>query len=280
MPCAPILSLLAAALLAGQVSIPQLVVAFGATDKNGQAITDLKPDEVSVIENGQKRTLDRMELDNRPLTVALVLDSSVMMGNAFQADVVPAAIGFLKRLPPESRFSVWITSDRPKQLVPEGTDVKAAEDALRGSAAFGSNAAIDTLIAASQELAKIDRTRRSAVVAVTSASMGAVTIDVHAELPKASLRPTYAIVEVILMDQDAALEDSIKALTARTGGFHERVFAAMAVDGQLRRVAEQLGARYRLAYKPEADPRTASIEVKASRKNVRIAMSSSFSTQW
>jgi hypothetical protein len=269
-----------AALLAGQAAIPQLVVSFSASDKNGKAITDLKPDEVSVIENGQKRTVDRMELDARPLTVALVVDSSVLMGNAFQADVVPAAIGFLKRLPADSQFSVWITSDRPKQLVADGTDVKTAEDALRATAAFGSNAAIDTLIAASQELAKIDNARRTAVVAVTSASMGAVSIDVHAELPKASLRPSYAIVEVILMDQDAALEDSIKALTARSGGFHQRVFAAMAVDGQLRRVAEQLGARYRLAYKPEADPRTATIEVKTSRKNTRVGMSSSFSTQW
>jgi hypothetical protein len=280
MPWTPIVSLVTAALLAGQAAIPQLVVSFSASDKNGKAITDLKPDEVSVIENGRKRTVDRMELDARPLTVALVLDSSVLMGNAFQADVVPAAIGFLKRLPADSHFSVWITSDRPKQLVGDGTDVKAAEDALRGTAAFGSNAAVDTLIAASQEVAKIDNARRSAVVAVTSASMGAVTIDVHGELPKASLRPTYAIVEVILMDQDAALEDSIKALTARSGGFHQRVFAAMAVDGQLRRVVEQLGGHYRLAYKPEADPRTATIEVKASRKDTRVGMSSSFSTQW
>jgi hypothetical protein len=280
MPGAPIVSLVVAALLAGQAAVPQLVVSFSVTDKKGNAITDLKQDEVSVVENGEKRAIDRMERDSRPLTVALVLDSSLLMGNAFQADVVPAAVGFLKRLPPASRFVVWITSDRPRQLVPDGTDVKAAEEALRGTAAFGSNAALDTLIAASEDLAKLDNTRRSAVVAVTSASMGAVSIDVNAELPKASLRPTYAVVEVIVMEQDSALENSIKLLTSRTGGFHERVFAAMAVDTQLRRIVDQLGARYRLAYKPAADPRTAAIEVKTSRKDARVGLSASFGTQW
>lgn len=267
-------------LLAGQAAIPdQLVLSFTATDKKGKPVEDLKPEEVTVQENGASRPVEKLELDRRPLSVALVVDSGAAAGNALQADFVPAAVGFLKRLPPESTFSIWITSDRPKQLVADGTDVKAAEDALRGTAAFGSNASVDAMVAASQELARLEG-RRTAVVAITSASMGEVTIDIGAELTKASVRPTYMVVEVIIMEQDARLQDAVKMLTSRTGGFHERVFSTMAVDGQLLRVVDQLAGQYRASYRPTVDPRAAKIELRTSRKDAKVRMSMRLSAGW
>jgi hypothetical protein len=273
-------SLLLLALVAWQTAMPdQLVLSFTATDKKGKPIEDLKAEEVQVIENGKASAVDKVELDRRPLSVALVVDTGSDMGSALQADLVPAAIGFVERLPPGSTFSVWVTSDRPKLLAPDGSDVKAADKALRGVASFGSNAAVDTMVAASQELAKVEN-RRTAVVAVTSASMGAVTIDVGAELARASLRPVYLVVEVIVGNQDARLEDAVKMLSTRTGGFHERVFTTMSVDGQLRKITDLLSGQYRAGYRPTVDPRSAKVDVKTSRKNTRLRMSQRLSTGW
>ena len=269
-----------AALLALQGALPeQLVVSLTVTDKKGKPIEDLKAGEVQVVENGAAHPIDRLELDRRPLTVALVIDTSAGVGSFLRPDFVPAAVGFLQRLPPGSTFSVWSTSDRPKLLVPEGTDIKAAEDALRGIAPFGNNAAVDTIIAASQELAKAEG-RRTAVVSVVSASMGDVSIDVGSELPKASMRPVYMVVEVIVGAQDARLEDAVKSLTSRTGGFHERVFSTMAVEAQLRRVNDLLMAQYRAGYKPTADPRSTKVEVKVARKDTRTRMSQRLTVGW
>lgn len=50
--------------------------------------------------------------------------------------------------------------------MPQGTDTSAVETTRRNVAPFGHNAALDTLIAASQELAK-DETHRTAVVLVS-----------------------------------------------------------------------------------------------------------------
>jgi len=268
------------AALASQGALPdQLVVSFAVTDKKGNAVEDLKPEEVRVVEGGSARAVDRLELDRRPLTVALVVDASAAVGGALRPDFVPAAVGFLQRLPPGSTFSVWITSDRPKLLVPDGTDVKAAEDALRSVAPFGNNAAVDTMVAASQALATVEG-RRTAVVAVVSASMGDVSINVDAEVAKASMRPAYMVVGVIVGGQDARLEDAVKALTSRTGGFYERVFSTMAVDAQLGKVTDLLGAQYRAAYKPTVDPRAAKVDVTTSRKGARLRMSQRFSLTW
>jgi hypothetical protein len=269
-----------AAVLAFQGALPeQLVLSMTVTDKKGKPIEDLKPEEVQVVENGSARGIEKLALDRRPLTVALVMDTSAGVGSFLRPDFVPAAVGFLQRLPPGSTFSVWITSDRPKLLVPDGTDVKAAEEALRSVAPFGNNAAVDTMIAASQALANVEG-RRTAVVSVVSASMGDVSIDVGSELQKASMRPTYLVVEVIVGAQDARLEDAVKLLTARTGGFHERVFSTMAVEGQLRRTTDLLAAQYRVAYKPTTDPRSTKVEVKVTRKDTKTRMSQRVSVAW
>jgi hypothetical protein len=276
----PVSAIILAALLAFQGTLPdQLVLSFTATDKKGKPIEDLKVEEVQVLEGGKARPADKVERDTRPLTVALVVDTSTGVSSALRPDLIPAAVGFLQRLPAGSTFSVWTTSDRPKLLVPEGTDVKAVDATLRGVAPFGNNAAVDTIITASQELAKLEG-RRTAVVSVVSASMGDISIDVGSELQKASLRPIYMVVEVIVGEQDARLEDAVKSLTARTGGFHERVFSTMAVEAQLRRVNDMLTSQYRLGYKPTADPRSTPLEIKVTRKDTKARMSQRMSVAW
>jgi hypothetical protein len=277
----PAAVLLGAALVLAQGQVPEeLVVSIAVTDKRGHPIEDLQPEEVTVQENGVGLPVSRLELDRRPMRVALVLDSSAALGTAFQADVVPAALSFIKRLPPETVVSAWVTSDRPRQVLEATTDARAAQDALRQVAPLGENAAVDTIVAASQELASADRHHRTAVVIVTSATMGSITTDVGAQLGRASFRPTFVAVELIAGQQDARVEDALKLLVNRTGGFHERVFSAMAVETQLRRISEHLASSYRVAWQPKVDPRGAKLEVKVSRKDTRTRMAQRLSTAW
>jgi VWA domain-containing protein len=269
---------------AGQQAPPlpdQLVIAAVVTDKKGHAVTDLKPEEIEVQENGQARPTVRAEHDTRPLRVALVLDTSAAMGSNYASDVIPAAMTFLKKLPQGSVFSVWSTSDHSKRIVDEGTDLKTTEDKLRNLAPFGDNAAIHTMVEASQEAGAAED-HHSAVVLVSSASMDNVTVDLQSLLPKASLKPTYVGIEVVLnsADQDARLQDGLKLLTSRTAGFHERVFSTMSIAAQLDRVNDILASQYRVAWKPGADPRQTHIEVKVKRPNTRVVQAQRISTAW
>ena len=257
----------------------ELVISAVVLDKKGHAVLDLKPEEFVVTESGSERPIARAELDSRPLNVALLLDTSTLMGDTYNADVIPAAVSFLKRLPQGATFSIWSTSDRPKVIVEQGTDVSAVETKLRNVAPFGHNAALDTLVAASQELAK-DETHRPVLVLVTSASMGDVTADVQALLPKASLKPTYVAVQYIQGQQDARLEDALTVLVSRTAGFHERVFSTMAIQAQLLKALEAISSSYRIAWKPGTDPRQAKIEVKVKRPNTKLTQAQRISTAW
>jgi hypothetical protein len=276
----PAAALLGAALVLSQGQIPEeLVVSIAVTDRRGHPIEDLKPEEVTVHEDGARLPVSRLELDRRPMRVTLVLDSSAALGSSFQADVVPAALSFVKRLPPDTAVSAWVTSDRPRQVLEATTDEKALQQALRQVAPLGENAAVDTIVAASQELAAVEG-HRTAVVIVTSATMGSITTDVAAQLGRASFRPTFVAVELLGGQQDARVEDALKLLVNRTGGFHERVFSAMAVETQLRRISEYLASSYRVAWKPKVDPRGAKLDVKVSRKDTRTRMAQRLSTAW
>jgi hypothetical protein len=277
--------LFAVALLAPQApALPeQLVIAVVVTDKKGKPIADLTAAEVSVKEGGATRPVTRLEADTRPLDVALVLDTSNTLGSTYASDVVPAVLEFIKRLPQGSRYGIWTTSDRPKVLVEMGTstDIKATEERLRSTPTVGNNAAVETVVLASQEAARTEG-HRSAVVLVTCATMGDVRADVQALLPQASLRPVYVAVEFVqgAGQGDGRLEDAIKFLVGRTAGSLERVFSSMAIDTQLRRAIDLLASQYRLSWKPQVDPRQTKIEVKVSRKDAKVVQAQRLSTAW
>jgi hypothetical protein len=257
----------------------QIVISAVVLDKKGNPILDLKPDEFVVTENGTPQPITRAEIDTRPLNVALLLDTSTSMGNTYNADVIPAVLSFLKKLPQGATFSIWSTSDAPKVIVEQGTDVSTVETKLRNMAPFGHNAALDTLVVASQEVAK-DETHRAAVVLVTSASMAGVAADVQALLPKASWKPTYIAIQYIQGPEDMRLQDALKVLVQRTAGLHERVFSTMAIQTQLMRALDVLSSSYRVAWKPGGDPKQVKIELKTRRRDAKLTQAQRISTTW
>jgi hypothetical protein len=276
-------ALLALSLLTPQAApLPdQLVISVVVTDRKGRPIVDLAPGEVMVKEGGTTLPVSRLERDTRPLKVAVVVDTSANLGGTLQSDIVPAVVSFLRRLPEGTSFAVWSTTDRPKQIVEDGTDVAAAEEKLRSIPVFGNNAAVETMVAASRAVAGAEG-HRSAVVLVTTATMGDVRADIQALMPQASLKPTYIAVEFVQGQGqgDVRLEDAIKLLVNRTAGLHERIYSSMAFETQLRRAVDLLGAQYRIAWKPGTDPRQAKIEVKVSRKDTKVVQAQRLSTAW
>ena len=129
------LTLLLSALLAAQApaAAPEEIRAIVATitDEKGGAVTPgLDPDEVAIVENGVARDLVSIDLDERPMTLAFIVDTSEATASALRLNLVAAAASFLKGLPEGSTFAIWTTGDRPTKVArlherprrsPEGT---------------------------------------------------------------------------------------------------------------------------------------------------------------
>ncbi len=133
-----------------------------------QEVTDISAADVALAENGVSRDIVSFKPDRRPLSVAIIVDTSLAMGSSYRLNVVDAVVGFVARLPEGARYAVWTTGDRPTKIVDHTDDRQAAGDALRRVAPQGGNMMLDAFAEASVDLKKLSREGdRTVVVAVT-----------------------------------------------------------------------------------------------------------------
>jgi hypothetical protein len=266
--------------VAAQQPVPQqLVASLRVVDKKGAPFTDLAPNEFDVKENGQSRTIVRAELDTRPLSVALVLDSNGTLSTAFVQNVVPAAVAVLNALPQGTVLDVWSTGDRPTHLVTAQSDRAAVEAAVKRIAASGTNTLLDTIAAASQALPS-GEDRRTAVIVLTSGIGDNTGRGVGEALNATSMRPTFVSIEMILGERDGSVGTELTYLAEHTAGSYETVLSATAIVTKAPGLVAILNSRYRVAWQPQSDPRATKFEFKTNRKGAKVVWSQQLTTAW
>jgi VWFA-related protein len=277
--------LLIAALLSQDAPAPAVearTIAFSVVDDKGQPVRTLVAEDVAVQENGVARHLQRLELDTRPLSVAVLLDSSVTMSPHYRLFLVDAVLQFLLRLPEGSRYALWTTGDRPMKVYDWGDNRAAAAKSLRRVIPQGGNTLLDALVEASRDL-KHREDARSAIVVVTGMGIGFANYDrrhVVDELQKQPITLLAVAVDegrapaapgagdhVTGMDYDYVLGSLAKS----SGGARETVLSAMGIERALRGLAAQLTSRYRLTYASGA-PKDARVEVSVALPGVKVRM--------
>jgi VWFA-related protein len=232
------------------------------TDDKGRPIEGLTADEIAVTENGVAREITRVELDRRPLTLALIVDTSAPMGTFYRLQVLEPVVQFLTRLPEGSRFTVWTTGDRPTRIVDDyTTDAGAAARALRRVFPQGGNTLFDTLVEASRDLARREG-ERTAVVVVTALGIGFRNYDrqqvVRESLKSGATFLTLQIEEGRLPpgaersgmgEVDSSDYDYVlSGLAEQSGGRRESTLSAMGVSSSLAKLGAELRGQYRLEY--------------------------------
>lgn len=276
--------ILVSAFLLGQaapVTAPGTEVrAFTATvlDARGGEVADLSAKDVAVSENGVTRDVVSFKRDTRPLSVALLVDSSVATTSVYRLNMVDAVTGFVARLPEGARYAVWTTGDRPTKVVDYTADREAAGRALRMVASQGGNYLLDAIGEASADLRKLLREGdRPAVVILTATG------------PELSYRDRYrsaeqgeksgAVFLAAQIDDPAADSDArenmsyvLDRLADSTGGRHETVLSAMSADGAMRRLSEALRSAYRVAYASVAGLKKRKVELSVARPKTKISL--------
>ena len=74
-------------------------VTITVVDEKGHAVEGLSTTDLAVLEDGSARTPVSLEPDARPVTLALVVDSSEPLGTQFRLNFLDALVAFLGRLP-------------------------------------------------------------------------------------------------------------------------------------------------------------------------------------
>jgi VWFA-related protein len=256
------------------------------TDGKGQPIEGLTPEEVAVTENGVARDITRLELDRRPLTLALIVDTSEPIGTAYRLHIVDPLVQFLSRLPEGSRFTVWTTGDRPTRIVDDyTTDATVAARALRRVAPQGGNTVLDAIVEASRDLAKREG-ERTAVVVVTGLGVGFRNYEKQQVVEEGTKSgATFLTLQIeegrVPPNADRAgmgevdsseYEYALSGLARATGGRRESTLSSMGVASTLGRLGAELRGQYRLAYLglPGVDDPKVKVTVARQGANVRV----------
>lgn len=251
----------------------QRSLCLSVTDAKGAPVTGLVREEVAVLENGVAREVTRLERDERPLTLALLVDTSQAAGPFYRLQVLDPLLAFLGQLPEGSSFAVWTTGDRPVKLVDYTSDVGSASAALRRVAPQGGNTLLDALVEASEDLKKKEGAR-SVVVAVTNLGPELSSYDRF----QAADRAARSADLFYSLQYDEAGSDidnrqrygyTLSELARRSGGRDELTISAMGVAGVLQKIGAEIRAQYRLTYATVPDLKERKLRVSVARTGVK-----------
>jgi len=276
---------------AAQADAPQAemrTLAVTVTDDKNRAVAGLQPDEVVVLENGVARHVSRLEAETRPLTAAVIVDSSEPIGSLYRVNVVEAVAAFIRRLPQGSRYALWTTGDRPTKIVDFTDDAGRALPALKRTYPRGGNTLFDAIVEATDELKKREG-ERTAVVIVSGNGLGFSNHDKR-DVVERALKGAPVVMAVNFQEGvnagDPALGESddmgrvsradydfvLGSLASRSGGLLERPLSAMGVDKALDKVAAALAGQYRITYGTLPDLKDRKVEVKVARPGVKVTL--------
>ncbi|HEX9187352.1 MAG TPA: VWA domain-containing protein [Vicinamibacteria bacterium] len=247
-------------------------------DGKGAVVEDVSPSDVALLENGVARDIVSFKPDRRPLSVAILVDSSAAVGSSYRLNVVDAVLGLVARLPDGARYALWTSGDRPTKVVDHTDDRQAAGPALRMVAPQGGNYVLDAVAEASADLRKLAREGdRTAVVVVTFTG------------PEFSYRDKYRAAEEGEKNVDLLLAAQIDAggddfetrsnlsyvldrVARATGGRYDVVLSSMGVDDALRKLSPHLRSGYRLTYATVADLKRRKLEVSVARPGTKVLL--------
>ncbi len=248
-------------------------------DNKDQEVTDVSPSDVALLENGVSRDIVSFKPDRRPLSVAVLVDTSAAVGSAYRLNVVDAVIGLIARLPEGARYALWTTGDRPTKIRDFTDDRGAAAAALKMIAPQGGNYMLDAFDEASKDLKKNGHEGdRTAVVAMSF--MG----------PEFSSVDKYRAAEVAQSNADLFLSIQVEAaegveremltdvsyvmdrVAHATGGRFDTILSPMGLDGALRKVSAHLRSAYRLLYATVPDLKKRDLDLRVARKDTKVVL--------
>ena len=271
-----------------------VVLSATAVDGKGRPVTNLRPQELTIIEEGRPQRLVRFsEGRELPARVLLLVDASGSMNSQLKTTSARMATRqLLAALQTEDQVALAGFDNEYWGLVAFTRDKAAIDAAFDQLTPFGSTALHDALDQAARDLASHGEGRR-AVVVITDGIDTESTRSADAVIPRSRALdvPIYTVTVISPIDDprsdrfvgrergSAAAAGS--ALLARYAAMSGGAAFAVSDFSGLRQAAEQIASelkhQYRLGYDPPDGPRAfRRVEVRTSRKGVLVRTRSGY----
>lgn len=241
-----------------EVGIEVIHLNVTVTDGRSRYVTNLKSDDFAVFEDGVKQELALFNHEDIPISLVLMIDTSVSMQEKLPM-AQEAAVHFVRTLRPQDFAQVVQFNDRDTTLQGFTVDGKALEAAIRRTEASGPTALHNALYVALKNLNKEKKAGQLRRLAIVLLSDGEDTASLVSEeqvvelarkteisIYSISLRPAR-VPERKLMDFSQAAH-LLTVLSRETGGNAFFPNSVSELDEVYGRIAEELRTQYNLGY--------------------------------
>jgi Ca-activated chloride channel family protein len=221
--------------------VNRVILWVTVTDKSDAPVADLTKENFTVTEDGVPQTIREFQLEDRPITMAIVLDSSGSMRDSM-TDVHQAAAGFVETLRPQDKALVIDFDDRVFLIQELTSDQPALKEAVTSTEALGSTALYDALHAAFRKLRGIEGRKAIVLLSDGDDTSSQLAYDRILEESKAQSVLIYGI------GLGDVRKSVLKELAEMTGGRSFFVAKAKELSEVYRKIADELRKQYYLSY--------------------------------
>lgn len=232
------------------VQVNRVVLYATACSKEGERhfALDLKKSDLVLEEDGRRQTIIDFYLEKRPVTLAVILDSSGSMQPAMDK-VHNAASRFVDTLGNQDKALV-IDFDEKVFLLQELTDDKTLlRKAITSTNALGGTALYDALYASFRKLRGIDG--RKAIILLSDGDDTSSKFSFKRVLDEAKISDIIIFpigMGTTVLDVD--LRHVLKTLAEETGGRAYFPSKVEELEGVYTEIAQELKSQYYLTYEP------------------------------
>jgi len=244
------------------------------TDDDGRLVPDLTREAFAIFDDGQPQEIVLFENDVRPITVVVMLDTSISTTNVMHL-ILGGAEQFLIRMLPDDRARIGAFNDKievlPEEFVGDRDLLIAGLDTLD----FGNETRLFDSIAASLDaLQGVDN--RKVVLVLTDGQDSASNTGWRDVLERAIAEEVmiYSIgLEVEYFDgvrvRRTSPDRSLRRLAEETGGGYFELQETDELGPTFTRVSQELHSQYVLGFEPsERDGETHRLEIRVGEKGM------------
>jgi Ca-activated chloride channel homolog len=241
-------------------------------DKEGHMVFDLAKDDFRIVENGKPQKILEFGREERPITLAILLDTSGSMREGMK-EVHEAAKAFVETLGPDDQ-ALLITFDDKVLLVQEQTSDKAKlKEAIESTEALEGTALNDALHAAYRKLRGIRG--RKAIILLSDGE------DTTSQFSQQRVLEEVRGSSVLLYAVGIGSADKklLRELSEVTGGRAYFADKASELAGVYQQIALELRGQFFLAYETSNqawDGRWVEVRVETTKPDLKVRSRSGF----
>jgi Ca-activated chloride channel homolog len=140
-----------------------VLVPVTVCDPLNRPVTGLEKEHFRIFDDKVEQTVTHFAMEDEPLSVGLVFDTSGSMGNKLRRSRMAAA-AFFKTANPEDEFFLVEFNDQPKLVTGLTQDIEEIQNQLTFSESKGRTALLDAIYLALHEMKKSTKNRKALLI--------------------------------------------------------------------------------------------------------------------